>query len=168
MGGQACVLYGAAEFSKDFDFVFLLEQKNLEQFDGFLKELDARVIAVPPFEARYLEKGHAIHFRAMAGEFAGIRIDIMSKLRGVDSFEALWARRTTAELLPGLAVDVLSLPDLVTAKKTQRDKDWPMIRRLVDADYIRRRGAAFDTIIQFWLSELRTPEFLVECAALWP
>jgi hypothetical protein len=24
---------------------------------------------------------------------------------------------------------------LVKAKKTQRDKDWPMIRRLVDAHY---------------------------------
>jgi hypothetical protein len=54
----------------------------------------------------------------------------MSRMRGVDSFERLWSRRTTIEVPSGTTFDLLSLPDLVQAKKTQRDKDWPMIRRL--------------------------------------
>jgi hypothetical protein len=73
MGGQACVLYGGAEFSRDTDVLVLAD--------------DAIETAAGPIE-------------------------------------------------------VLSLPDLVTAKKTQRDKDWPMITRLVEADYAdnRRKG----------------------------
>ena len=55
MGGQACVLYGAAEFSKDVDFAVLAEAANLALLKNSLDELEARVITVPPFEAAYLE-----------------------------------------------------------------------------------------------------------------
>jgi hypothetical protein len=168
MGGQACVLYGAAEFSKDIDLVLLLEEENLRFFKLFLSDIQADVIAVPPYDSEYLLKGHAIHFRAQAQGFEQLRIDVMSKLRGVDPFSDLWNRRSTAELLPGLEVNLLSLPDLVSAKKTQRDKDWPMIRRLVDVDYLRFRTGATSQQALFWLRELRTPELLIECASNWP
>lgn len=59
----------------------------------------------------------------------------MSRLRGVDPFPVLWSRRTTWDLPEGFQIDSLSLPDLVASKKTQRDKDWPMIRRLVEVSY---------------------------------
>ena len=65
MGGQACVLYGAAEFSRDLDLALLPDPANL---------------------------------------------------------------------------DLLSLPDLIAAKKTQRDKDWPMIRRLIEDTRMRPTG----------------------------
>jgi hypothetical protein len=58
----------------------------------------------------------------------------------------------------------MALPDLVTSKKTQRDKDWPMIRRLVEADYDRYFAEPDQDRIRFWLRELRTPELLIECA----
>lgn len=80
MGGQACVLYGGAEFSRDADVAVLADAPNLERLRSAMQALQATVIAVPPFDA-------------------------------------------------------LSLPDLVMAKKTQRDKDWPMIRRLLEANY---------------------------------
>ena len=167
MGGQACVLYGAAEFSKDFDFALLLTEANLEKFSSLTAELEARVIAVPPFEPGFLEKGHAVHFRASLAGFEQLRIDIMTKMRGVDPFPALWGRRTTAEIDPGMTVELLSLPDLVQAKKTQRDKDWPMIRRLVDVDYLQHRSNATPAQVLFWLKELRTPSLLIECASTW-
>jgi hypothetical protein len=63
MGGQACVLYGAAEFSRDADFAILASRENFERLQNALDELQARVIAVPPFEPEYLERGHAVHFR---------------------------------------------------------------------------------------------------------
>ena len=128
MGGQACILYGGAEFSRDIDFAILASEENLVQLKACLDELDAEVIAVPPFSIEYLERGHAIHFRCATPEAAGLRVDVMTNLRGVDDFEKLWQRRHTIQSDDGAEYHLMSLPDLVKAKKTQRDKDWPMIR----------------------------------------
>ncbi len=166
MGGQACILYGGAEFSKDVDFAVLLEDNNLDAIRSALTELQAQVIAVPPFERRWLEIGLAVHFRCGAEEVAGFRIDIMSHMRGVDAFDELWARRNEFELADGLIVSALSVPDLITTKKTQRPKDWPMIKRLVEVDYFRHRDSAPQENMDFWLLELRDPDLLLEASAL--
>ena len=92
-----------------------------------------------------------------------MRIDIMSVMRGVDSFELLWDRRTQLVDDDGQHYDVISLPDLIRSKKTQRDKDWPMIRRLVEADYVARENPS-DTDVEFWLRESRTPAMLTSLA----
>ena len=168
MGGQACVFYGAAEFSRDTDFAILADASNLARLRKALAGLQALPIAVPPFELRFLRRGHAIHFRCQHPEAVRMRVDIMSKMRGVDSFRKLWPRRTTVELPDGTKCDLLGLPDLVCAKKTQRDKDWPMIRRLVEAHYFQNRDRATAAQARFWLSECRTPELLLEVARLNP
>ena len=168
MGGQACVFYGAAEFSRDTDFAILADPRNLAQLRAALKDSQARVIAVPPFEVRFLHRGHAIHFRCRHPEALGIRIDVMSRMRGVDSFRKLWARRTTIELPDGTLCDLLSLPDLVQAKKTQRDKDWLMLRRLLEAHFFQNRKKSTADKVRFWLHELRTPELLIEVAQAHP
>ncbi|HEY3412092.1 MAG TPA: hypothetical protein VGM51_03435 [Armatimonadota bacterium] len=164
MGGQACILYGAAEFSRDADLAVLADPANLVRLRSALDNLEARQIAVPSLSLEYLVRGHAVHFRCFHPDAAGLRIDIMSVMRGVAPFEELWLRRTTLDLDPGFACDVLSLPDLVTAKKTQRDKDWPMLRRLLEAHYFANREAASPAKVDFWLKELRTPDLLVEVA----
>jgi len=164
MGGQACVFYGAAEFSRDTDFAILADAKNLSRLRKALNELSAGLIAVPPLELKFLRKGHAIHFRCRHPEAPRLRVDVMSKMRGVDSFGQLWKRRTTLDLPGGEQCDLLSLPDLVQAKKTQRDKDWPMIRRLIEANFFEKRKKATAAHIRFWLKELRTPELLTEVA----
>jgi len=164
MGGQACVFYGAAEFSRDTDFAILADAANLARLRKALAELRADLIAVPPFELKYLKRGHAIHFRCQHPEALRMRVDVMSEMRGVDAFAKLWRRRTTIELPDGTKCDLLSLPDLVQAKKTQRDKDWPMIRRLVEAHYFSHNGKSSAMQIKFWLLELRTPQLLVEIA----
>jgi hypothetical protein len=64
----------------------------------------------------------------------------------------------------GFSCDLVSLPDLVRAKKTQRDEDWPMIRRLVEAHYFEHRPGRSQAQVRFWLRELRTPELLIEVA----
>jgi hypothetical protein len=61
--------------------------------------------------------------------------------------------------------DLLSIADLTRAKKTQRDKDWPMIRRLAEQTYFARAGDHSPARLQFLLSELRTPELLLRLAA---
>jgi hypothetical protein len=52
--------------------------------------------------------------------------------------------------------------DLVRAKKTQSDKDWPMIRRLLEQSYFEHSLTATEELVRFWLRELRTPELVVE------
>jgi len=168
MGGQACVLYGAAEFSRDTDLAILASPANLARLRAALDDLRAHVIAVPPFEASYLRRGHAVHFRCEHPEAEGMRVDVMTRMRGVAPFAGLWARRSTFVLPDGTRCDVMSVSDLVQAKKTQRDKDWPMIRRLVEAHYFEHREQSTAAQVRFWLRELRTPELLVEVARRWP
>jgi hypothetical protein len=168
MGGQACVFYGAAEFSRDTDFAILADAANLARLRKALAELQAEPIAVPPFAIKFLRRGHAIHFRCQHPEAFQMRVDVMSKMRGVDSFASLWKRRTTLQMPDGEKCDLLSLPDLVQAKKTQRDKDWPMIRRLMEAHYFQNRKKSTLAQVRFWFQELRTPELLVELARHYP
>jgi hypothetical protein len=47
MGGQACVSYGAAEFSRDVDLAILASLQNLDALRGAMSDLHAEVIAVP-------------------------------------------------------------------------------------------------------------------------
>jgi hypothetical protein len=117
MGGQACVFYGGTEFSRDTDFAILAAAENLQRLRRALAELEAEVIAVPPLSLEHLERGHAVHFRCRHPEAVGMRVDVMAKMRGVDSFEQLWQRRTTLEAEDGTKYELLALPDLVKAKK---------------------------------------------------
>jgi hypothetical protein len=164
MGGQACVFYGAAEFSRDTDLAILANSENLRKLNRSLEDLQAEIVAVPPYEPKYLRKGHAIHFRCHHRDAAGTRLDVMTRMRGVDAFASLWRRRTTISLEDGMRCELISLPDLVLAKKTQRDKDWPMVRRLVEVNYFEHRDQPTGAQIRFWLQELRTPELLMEMA----
>lgn len=168
MGGQACVFYGAAEFSRDVDLAILCEPDNLDRLQKALDELQARRVAVPPFDRSFLERGHAIHFRCHHPDADNLRIDVMSVMRGVAPFIDLWERRTSIAGEDGAEVDLMALPDLVLAKKTQRDKDWPMIRRLVEANYFQFRNDANPARIEFWLRELRTPELILAVARGFP
>ena len=143
MGGQACVLYGAAEYSRDLDLAVLASPEAWPKLTEAMRALRSTVIAVPPFEALYLERGHKVHLSVPDERSPALRVDLMSRMRGVDSFDALWERRVTivlpSETMGDVAVGILGLEDLVAAKKTQRDKDWPMIRRLVDASHAAGR-----------------------------
>ena len=169
MGGQACVFYGAAEFSRDCDVLILANESNFKKLTSALAVLQAECIAIPEFKAEYLHRGHAVHFRCKHSDVDGLRIDGMTKLRGCDPFEKLWERRTTIQDLDANAIyEVLAIEDLVRAKKTQRDKDWPMIRRLVEAHHDENQDDHNGNLIQFWLRESRTPLMLSELMQRFP
>mgnify|MGYP005837179629 CR=1 FL=1 len=163
-GGQACIVYGGTEFSRDADIVVLASAANLAALARALRELDAEQIFFPPLEAGFLERGHACHFRCRHPEAAGVRLDVMSVLRGCDPFPALWQRRVSIHIAQIGEVPLLALPDLVRSKKTQRDKDWAHIRRLAEVDYLTRRAEAAEGDILWWLAELRSPAYLIELA----
>jgi hypothetical protein len=117
MDGQACIVYGAAEFSRDIDLAVLATDKNLQLLRAALAELQAIPIFVPALGKEVLLQGHASHFRARVPRANGIRIVIMSAVNGCDAFEVLWARRKRIDV-PGLGiVNVLALPDLVARER---------------------------------------------------
>jgi len=172
MGGQACVLFGAAEFSRDLDLTIAVDAANLQRVRGALQELNAETVFVPDLSEEALQRGHACHFRCRAAGVEELRIDVMNRMRGCPDFDTLWERRAIVEIPEIGALPVLSLPDLVRAKKTQRDKDWPMIRRLIETD-IAERIESTDSVsnaprVEFWFQECRTPSLLIELAKRFP
>jgi len=168
MGGQACVFYDAAQISKDIDFLVLAEPDNFARLQAALAMLQADRIAVPPFDPAALARGHAVHFRCRAPGAEGLRVDVMTRLRAMPEFTALWDRRTTLVDDDGVEYHLLCIPDLVQAKKTQRSKDWPVIELLVTIHYREHAHAVTEDRVEFWLREARTPELLVELCQLFP
>lgn len=168
MGGQACVFYGAAQFSKDIDFLILAEDENFEGLHAALGDLKATRIAVPGFDPRVLDRGHAVHYRCKATGVDGLRVDIMTKLRDLPDFSILWDRRTTITESDGQKIDLLSVPDLVNAKKTQRMKDWPMISALVEGHYDQYTSEPNPSRIDFWLRESRVEDRLIDLVVRFP
>ena len=168
MGGQACVFYGAAQFSKDVDFVLLAGTENFARLHAALAELQATRIAVPRFDPALLDRGHAVHFRCQHPMAPGLRVDVMTRLRGLPDFPTLWERRTTITEATGESFDLMAVEDLVPAKKTQRAKDWPMIEALVEAHYRAVGSEPTPERVAFWLGEARTPERLMDLAGRFP
>ena len=116
MGGQACVFYGAAQVSKDVDVVLLANAGNFARLERALDALAARRIAVPRFDPDLLARGHAVHFRCAAPGVEELRVDVMTRLRGLPEFTVLWARRTVFADPGGVVFNLLSVPELVAAK----------------------------------------------------
>jgi hypothetical protein len=168
MGGQACVFYGAAQVSKDIDLVLLAGPENYQRLERALKSLNARRIAVPRFSPDVLARGHAVHFRCSAAGVEDLRIDLMTRLRDLPDFSILWQRRTVIADATGEEFNLLSIPDMVDAKKTQRMKDWPIIELLVAIHYRENGANPQNDWIEFWLREARTPELLKELVHRFP
>lgn len=161
IGGQACILFGAAEFSRDLNLAVMVSPGNIEKIKKALEALEAENVFVPDLSEEVWLKGHACHFRFPKGDPKGYRIDIIAKMRGVASFRVIWKNRLEVHL-PGVGpVAVMGLRDLVLSKKTQRDKDWPMIRRLVEADIYKAPPPPSEEQVRFWLAECRTSALLV-------
>ena len=58
----------------------------------------------------------------------------------------------------------IDIGDLVQAKKTQRDNDWPMVSLLVETHYFAFAAEPTPERIAFWLCQARTSERLIELA----
>lgn len=168
MGGQACVFYGAAQVSKDIDFTIVADRENFTRLHSALAKLAAERIAIPRFDPAALARGHAVHYRCRAPGVEGMRVDVMTRMRGVSDFPTLWERRTTFGDEAGAEFQLLSIPDLVQAKKTQRSKDWPVIELLATIHHRENAASPRAEDIDFWLREVRTPELLIDLGRTYP
>jgi hypothetical protein len=77
IGGQACIVYGAAEFTRDTDFVVRVNSANMKRLRAALAELEAEPVFFPPLRANHLLRGHACHFRCTAAEVVGIQLEVV-------------------------------------------------------------------------------------------
>jgi hypothetical protein len=102
------VFCGAAELSRDTDFAILADAANLERREAARRELQASVIAVPPLSLEHLRRGHAVHFRCRHPEADGLRVDVMSTMRGVAEFPELRERRATLQGADGTIYELMS------------------------------------------------------------
>jgi hypothetical protein len=167
IGGQACIVYGAAEFSRDSDFVVFANPSNLDRLRKALKSLGAEPVYFPALTPEYLQKGHACHFRCGAPGVEDLRVDVMGRLRGCSPFPALWRRRKRVKVAGVGVIDVISIKDLAQCKKTQRDKDWLMLARLVENSILLADFKAPSETVSWWLLEARSPRTLVRLCGMY-
>ena len=82
MGEQACILYGAAEFSRDVDVAVAASPANLRRLRAALAQLEAEPVLFPPLSPPVLRRGHVCPFRCRAPDLHGVRLAIMGVFRG--------------------------------------------------------------------------------------
>jgi hypothetical protein len=92
----------------------------------------------------------------------------MTEPRNFGDFEALWQRPTVFSDPSGTEFHLLSVPDLVRAKKTQRSKDWPVIEALVGIHFEENQSNPMPEWISCWLTEAGSAELLLDLGARFP
>ncbi len=127
ISGQACVLYGASQFTEDIDFWI---ESSIQNFRAFLRAM-AKVKATvyklsPPITPFYIRKGHGFYFRIGDDWY----IDVMGKPPRVGKFSSALERARRIKTEWG-ALMVVAPEDLVLLKRTNRPADYEAISNLV-------------------------------------
>lgn len=130
ISGQASILYGAATFSEDVDLWIRPTPANARRLLVALAACGARIYKLtPPLARKNLTAGHGFHF-LVPDRPAPIYLDVMGRPPRVGSFGE--ARRRARILPTGWgALPVVSIPDLIALKRTQRIADYDVITALV-------------------------------------
>jgi len=129
VGGQAAILYGASHFSQDLDLWIDPGDDNVRRFLDALRDLRARVHKLtPPLTRAALDRGHGFHFLIPLREGA-VYLDVMGRPPRVGRFAEAWKRAENMPT-PWSRLPVVSIPDLVEMKKTNRPADYDVITRL--------------------------------------
>jgi len=167
-GGQACIFYGVAELSFAVDLVVALpNDESWMPLERALQELDAVAVGLPPLQRGFLERGHIISLRCQHPDCAGFYVHLRASWRGADAFYILWERRTTATVEEE-EFELLALPDLIGVYKSNSDKGWSVIRRLVEFHFLEFQTDPTPQRIQFWQEEARPPAILLAVVRQFP
>jgi len=126
ISGQACVLYGASQFTEDTDLWIQPGARNLQAFFRAMAQVKATVYKLtPPIRPTYLRKGHGFHFR-----IGDSYVDVMGKPPRVGEFRSALSRARRISTEWGNLV-VAAPEDLVLLKRTNRPGDYEAISNLV-------------------------------------
>ena len=127
ISGQACVLYGASQFTEDVDLWVEPASWNLRSLLHALARVRAVVYKLtPPLTLTYMRKGHGFHFRIGGDLF----LDVMGRPPRVGGFQKAFSRARSIETDWG-TLRVSAPEDLVLLKRTNRPGDYEAISNLV-------------------------------------
>ena len=133
ISGQATILYGAATFSEDVDVWIRPTVANARRMLRALTAQRGRVYKLTPFlTLRNMRFGHGFHFTVPRGADT-LYLDVMGVPPRVGAFTEA-NRRATVMSGPFGEIPVVSIPDLVELKKTQRFADYDVISNLAAAE----------------------------------
>ena len=132
ISGQATVVYGAAEFTEDVDLWVDPGQSNLDLLLATLSSLNAEVGRLTPTVTEGLARaGHGFHFEVPESSGNVWSLDVMGQPPRVGAFgPALRAGEALVHTIPALRV--VDPARLVERKKTDRERDYPIIGALVE------------------------------------
>jgi hypothetical protein len=124
-GGQAVVLHRLALMSKDGDWILREEPEALGHVLSVLAGYGARYRFGAPLDARWLAGGWSAHLE-FARQGLRVRTDFVTRPARIDAgaLARIWRE---AE---GQAAPFASAADLAAMKKTNREKDYPIIGEL--------------------------------------
>jgi hypothetical protein len=126
ISGQACVLYGASEFTEDIDLWVEPRTRNARRCLEALASINARVYKLTPsFRVSLLKKGHGFHYRV--GE---LYVDIMGRPPRVGDFSSALRRSRKINTDWG-TLPVVSPEDLAQLKLTDRPADYGAVSGVV-------------------------------------
>ncbi|WP_461247622.1 nucleotidyl transferase AbiEii/AbiGii toxin family protein [Treponema sp. R6D11] len=123
VGGWAVGIYGHPRATKDIDFLFSNDQKNLNQIKKALDEFGA-----PPIDLeKFKEDGYVIRIGS-----SPIQIDMINSADGIDINDCF--KRKKILDIDGVKINVIAIDDLIINKKTSaRNID------IADADKLEKQ-----------------------------
>jgi len=129
IGGQATVIYGAADFTQDVD---IWVRPDVNNFQRLLRSLDscrARIHELtPPLTLRWGRRGHGFHFLVPA-QGSRVPLDVSARPPRVGGFRLARKRARLMDTDWG-CLPVVAEEDLVLLKRTNRPQDYAIISRL--------------------------------------
>lgn len=123
--GQAVVLYRLAVTSKDGDWILREDRETLDHVLGVLAEQGARYRYGAPLDLRWLVGGWSSHLE-LRRDGLRLRTDFVTRPPRVSraELEQMWLEPVIRK------VPVVGLTTLADLKKTNREKDYPVIGEL--------------------------------------
>ena len=123
--GQAVVLHRLAVMSKDGDWILREDAECLKHVLAVLAEHGARYRFGAPLDARWMSGGWSSHFEFRRGELR-IRTDFFTRPPRISArrLREIWDEQE------GREVPFVGAADLADMKKTDRERDYPVIGEL--------------------------------------
>ncbi len=142
IGGVAAIAYGSTSFTQDFDITASFSEENLHRLlsalgphhPRYALAIPKRLVTETPAE---LSVNRNLYLLTELG-----RLDVLSEVPPVGSYQEVAARATTLELY-GHPCRIISLDDLIAVKRhLGRDKDRLVERELLALRARRQPGGA--------------------------
>jgi hypothetical protein len=126
ISGQACVLYGASQFTEDIDLWIRPTPGDVAGLKRALGSVGARVHKLtPPLRLSFVRRGHGFHFLIPPDTY----LDVMGRPPRVGPFAKAW-RRSRRIATDWGRLPVVAPEDLVLLKQTNRPSDYEAISNL--------------------------------------